>query len=379
MHAVRQTNKRCTMSATIIRIRACSSGWRPCGSRVRVYRITRSHNCTPSLPIPCDPLKLYPTGGVEALKHLNFHGPQSLLRAHRDTIEAQGRAIRRRRSTKLSRWHCQVVGDEIVPKRPQALSGEPFHRPDAAAARSSRAFGPTLAAVVPLCAVRRRGQPRPSGAKRVGQGTRRGQHALGLARRLAPLPATRTLPRGPLRVLTAVGEGATRAGGASGQALALRRAVALALRRADDRGTYRKPVRSGRKTCCAAGLWRRLWPRRARPGAAGATARPQAWRAPCIVKHPAATGPLGALGGRVDVAAVASACPTQPPWAAGVMGASSPRSHRRACPARRLRGTREESQPPGLLIAPGQRGFVSRAVAAGGLRSGSLSAYVSGA
>jgi len=33
-------------------------------------------------------LKLYHAGGVEALKHLNFHCPQSLLSAHRDTMEA---------------------------------------------------------------------------------------------------------------------------------------------------------------------------------------------------------------------------------------------------------------------------------------------------
>ena len=37
-------------------------------------------------------LKLYQMGGVEALKHLNFHCPQSALSAHRDTIEAQVRA-----------------------------------------------------------------------------------------------------------------------------------------------------------------------------------------------------------------------------------------------------------------------------------------------
>jgi transposase len=36
--------------------------------------------------------KLYHTGGVEALQHLNFHGPQSLLSAHQDTMAAQGRA-----------------------------------------------------------------------------------------------------------------------------------------------------------------------------------------------------------------------------------------------------------------------------------------------
>ena len=46
----------------------------------------------------------------EALKQLNFHCPQSLLRAHRDTIEEQVGRIRRRRSTKRSRcsqpdWH----------------------------------------------------------------------------------------------------------------------------------------------------------------------------------------------------------------------------------------------------------------------------------
>jgi transposase len=37
-------------------------------------------------------LKRYHTGGVEALKQLNFHCPQSLLSAYRDTIEAQVRA-----------------------------------------------------------------------------------------------------------------------------------------------------------------------------------------------------------------------------------------------------------------------------------------------
>jgi transposase len=37
-------------------------------------------------------LTLYHTGGVEALKQLTFHRPQSALSAHRDTIEAQVRA-----------------------------------------------------------------------------------------------------------------------------------------------------------------------------------------------------------------------------------------------------------------------------------------------
>jgi transposase len=34
-------------------------------------------------------LNLYQAGGVEALKHLQFHRPQSALNAHRETIEAQ--------------------------------------------------------------------------------------------------------------------------------------------------------------------------------------------------------------------------------------------------------------------------------------------------
>ena len=37
-------------------------------------------------------LKRSHTGGVEALQQRNVHGPQSLLRAHRDPIEAPGRA-----------------------------------------------------------------------------------------------------------------------------------------------------------------------------------------------------------------------------------------------------------------------------------------------
>lgn len=37
-------------------------------------------------------LKLYHTGGIEALKQLNFHCPQSLLQVHRESIEAQLRA-----------------------------------------------------------------------------------------------------------------------------------------------------------------------------------------------------------------------------------------------------------------------------------------------
>jgi transposase len=34
-------------------------------------------------------LKRYQTGGVEALKQLSFHHPQSALQAHRETIEAR--------------------------------------------------------------------------------------------------------------------------------------------------------------------------------------------------------------------------------------------------------------------------------------------------
>jgi transposase len=51
-----------------------------------------AHLCALSTNTLRSYLKLYHTGGVEALKHLNFHCPQSLLSAHRDTIAAQRRA-----------------------------------------------------------------------------------------------------------------------------------------------------------------------------------------------------------------------------------------------------------------------------------------------
>ena len=65
--------------------------------------------------------------------------------------------------------------------------------------------------------------PMPAGAAGVGHGTRRGQHAPGLPRRLPPLPAIRTWTRGPRRMLTPVGPRAPRAGCAPGPALPLRR------------------------------------------------------------------------------------------------------------------------------------------------------------
>jgi len=55
LQAARQTNKRCTRSAPLIRLRACRSGWQPCGARGRGDHLTTSHPCVPSLPIPCDP------------------------------------------------------------------------------------------------------------------------------------------------------------------------------------------------------------------------------------------------------------------------------------------------------------------------------------
>src|SRR5262245_61044017 len=51
-----------------------------------------AHLCAISANTLRSYLKLYHTGGVEALKQLNFYCPQSLLHAHRDTIEAQVRA-----------------------------------------------------------------------------------------------------------------------------------------------------------------------------------------------------------------------------------------------------------------------------------------------
>src|SRR5262245_40380866 len=54
------------------------------------------HQIAPRCAISANTLRssltLSHTGGVEALQPLNCHGPQSLLRAHQDTMEAQGRA-----------------------------------------------------------------------------------------------------------------------------------------------------------------------------------------------------------------------------------------------------------------------------------------------
>ena len=51
-----------------------------------------AHLCAISANTLRSYLKLYQTGGVEALKQLHFHCPQSALSAYRDTIEAQIRA-----------------------------------------------------------------------------------------------------------------------------------------------------------------------------------------------------------------------------------------------------------------------------------------------
>src|SRR5262245_24559942 len=73
----------------------------------------------------------------------------------------------------------------------------------------------------------------PSRSEVLGNGTIRGQKALGMSRRLEPLHAILTLPRGPMRVLTAVIEVATLPMFHPGQDLALGRAVALELIRDD--------------------------------------------------------------------------------------------------------------------------------------------------
>src|SRR3989449_7743023 len=68
----------------------------------------------------------------------------------------------------------------------------------------------------------------------LGNGAIRRQKPLSMARRFKPLHAIFALPRGPMRVLTAVVEIATLAVFDPGQDLALRRAVALQLIRDDD-------------------------------------------------------------------------------------------------------------------------------------------------
>ena len=67
----------------------------------------------------------------------------------------------------------------------------------------------------------------PSRAKVLGNGTIRGQKALGLTRRFESLHAIFPLACGPMRILTAVVEITTLAMLHPGQYLALRRAVAL--------------------------------------------------------------------------------------------------------------------------------------------------------
>ena len=82
----------------------------------------------------------------------------------------------------------------------------------------------------------------PSRSAGLRHGTRRGQQALGLSRCLPPLHATLALPRRPLGVLPAVVQIATLAGCAPGEALALGRAVALALLGDEDAGDVLPPL-----------------------------------------------------------------------------------------------------------------------------------------
>src|SRR5256884_9886756 len=74
----------------------------------------------------------------------------------------------------------------------------------------------------------------PSWSEMPGNRSIRGQKTLSMPGRFEPLHAIFALPRGPMRVLTAVVEIATLAVFDPGQDLALRRAVALQLIRADD-------------------------------------------------------------------------------------------------------------------------------------------------
>ena len=69
----------------------------------------------------------------------------------------------------------------------------------------------------------------PPRAKVLGNGTIRGQKALGMPRRLEPLHAILTLTRRTIRILTPVVQIATLAVFDPGQELPLRRAVALEL------------------------------------------------------------------------------------------------------------------------------------------------------
>jgi hypothetical protein len=84
---------------------------------------------------------------------------------------------------------------------------------------------PTCAALPHLLTVRSGRPQMPSWAKVLGHRAIRGQQTPGMARRLQPLHAIRTLARGPMRVFTAVLEVAALAMLHPGQALPLGRAV----------------------------------------------------------------------------------------------------------------------------------------------------------
>jgi hypothetical protein len=74
----------------------------------------------------------------------------------------------------------------------------------------------------------------PARSKMLGDGSVRGEKALGVTRRFEPLHATLSLACRAMRVLTAVIEIATLAMLHAGQNLALGRAVAFELIRYDD-------------------------------------------------------------------------------------------------------------------------------------------------
>ena len=147
-------------------------------------------------------------------------------------------------------------------------------------------FGPTRESLPHLFAVLRRGQQMPSGSEVLGNGSIRGQKALGMPRRLKPLHAPFPLACGPMRVLTPVVQITTLAMLYLGQDLPLGRAVALQLIGDDDPRDVLQPLEQ-----LAEKLLRDLaycdgsCTRMSRTLSSWSTERHRSWRLPLIVTN----------------------------------------------------------------------------------------------
>jgi hypothetical protein len=175
---------------------------------------------------------------------------------------------------------------------------------------------------------------------------------------LHPRPALRPRPRRPRRVGAAVLAVAPLAMFHAWPYRPLGHASALALSRqeaARPRGEARQPLANARLG--GGGGGRRLCPPIARPVAACSMARHREGRAPFIVQQTSSTGHGSPSWGRRRRRRCASSGPhCRPPGRPAAWDTGMPRAQRSAWTSRSRRVTREASQTPWLMIAPGPRG-----------------------